>query len=78
MAQAIESCSICDGRYRILWVKPLGRHPQRIIEIEDVNRRERFHGTGEDLARLAFSIKRAQAKVQSQATQAQHGAAEKS
>lgn len=66
MAQAIESCFIGDGRYRILWVKTVGRHPQRIIEIEDVDRRERFHGSGADLARLAFSIKRAQAKVQSQ------------
>lgn len=64
MAQAIESCFICDGRYRILWVKPLGSHPQRIIEIEYVDRRRRFHGSGADLARLAFSIKRAQAKAQ--------------
>ncbi len=66
MARAIESGFIGDGRYRILWVKPAGRHPERIIEIEDVDRRERFHGSGADLARLAFSIKRATAKAQSQ------------
>ena len=66
MAQAIESCFICDGRYRILWVKAVGPHPQRIIEIEDIDGRARFHGSGADLARLAFSIKRAQAKVQPQ------------
>jgi hypothetical protein len=66
MARAIESCFICGGRYRILWVKPLGGHPQRIIEIEDVDRRRRFHGSDAALARLAFSIKRAHAKVQPQ------------
>lgn len=66
MAQAIESCFIGGGRYRILWVKAVGAHRQRIVEIEDVDRRQRFHGSADDLARLAFSIKRAQAKVQPQ------------
>ena len=66
MARAIESCFIGDGRYRILWVKPVGSHLERIIEIEDVDGRERFHGSGADLARLAFSIKRARAKAQPQ------------
>jgi hypothetical protein len=66
MAQAIESLFIGDGRYRILWVKSVGSQPQRIIEIEDVDRRQRFHGSGAELARLAFSIKRARPKVQPQ------------
>jgi hypothetical protein len=56
MAQVIESWFICDGRYRIHSVKPVGGHPERIIEIEDVDSRQRFHGSGADLERLAFSF----------------------
>ena len=56
MARVIESWFICDGRYRIHSVKPAGRHPERIIEIEDVDSRKRFHGSGADLERLAFSF----------------------
>jgi hypothetical protein len=37
MARVIESWFICDGRYRIHSVKPVGSHPERIIEIEDVD-----------------------------------------
>jgi hypothetical protein len=63
MAQAIESWFICDGRYRVEYVNPVGLHPERIIEIENIDTRERFHGTGADLERLAFSLisERAQA-----------------
>ena len=57
---------VCDGRYRIHSVKPAGRHPERIIEIEDVDRRERFHGSARDLERLAFSLVRARAATQLQ------------
>ena len=64
MARAIESWFICDGRYRVHSVKPVGRHPERIIEIEDVDRRERFHGSGTDLERLAFSFVNARARTQ--------------
>ena len=66
MARAIETWFICDGRYRILSVKPVGRHPERIIEIEDVDGRKRFHGSGADLERLAFSFVRAKAQTQLQ------------
>ena len=55
MARAIESWFICDGRYRIHSVKSVGRHPERIIEIEDVEQ-PRLHGSGADLERLAFSF----------------------
>ena len=56
MARVIESWFICDGRYRIHSVKPVGSHPERIIEIEDVDSRKRFHGSSADLERLAFSF----------------------
>ena len=69
MARVIESWFICDGRYRIHSVKPVGSHPAQIIEIEDVDSRKRFHGSGADLERLAFSFvsARARAKLQGHA-----------
>jgi hypothetical protein len=66
MARASESWFICDGRYRIHSVKSAGRHPERIIEIEDVDSRKRFHGSGADLERLAFSFVSEGARTQLQ------------
>lgn len=63
MARAIKCWFICDGRYRIHSVKPVGGHPERIIEIEDVDSCERFHGSGSDLEQLAFSFVRARARA---------------
>jgi len=37
MALAIESWSICKGRYRIHSIKAVGCHPAQIIEIENVD-----------------------------------------
>jgi len=56
MARAIESWFICDGRYRVHSINPVGLHPARIIEIEVVDTRERFHGSAGKLERLAFSL----------------------
>ena len=66
MALAIDSWFICNGRYRIHSVKAVGHHPERIIEIEDVDSRERFHGSGADLERLAFSLVSEGARTQLQ------------
>ena len=46
MAQVIES----RFRYRIHSINAVGRHRGRIIEIEDADRRERFHGTAPSLS----------------------------
>jgi hypothetical protein len=56
MAQVIESRFICDGRYRIHSINAVGRRRGRIIEIEDVDRRERFHGTASKLDRLVLRL----------------------
>ena len=56
MAQVIESRFICDGRYRIHSINAAGRHRGRIIEIEDVDRRERYHGTASKLDRLVMRL----------------------
>ena len=66
MARAIESWFICDGRYCIHSIKPVGLHPARIIEIEDVDTRERFHGSGGKLERLAFALLRTRVRAQLQ------------
>jgi hypothetical protein len=64
MARAIESWFICDGRYFIHSIKPVGLHPARIIEIEVVDTRERIHGSGAELEGLAFSLLSARAQLQ--------------
>ena len=56
MAQLIESRFICDGRYRVHSINAVGRHRGRIIEIEDVDRRFRFHGTASKLDRLVLRL----------------------
>jgi hypothetical protein len=53
MAQAIEDSFICDGRYRVHVIKPVGRRRGRIIEIEEVDTGERFHGSARRMERLA-------------------------
>ena len=52
MAQTIVSWFICDGRYRVHAIKAVGRQRARIIEIEDVDLGERFHGSARKLQRL--------------------------
>jgi hypothetical protein len=56
MAQMIVSWFICDGRFRVHAVNALGSRRARIIEIEDVDSRERFHGSARKLARLFVSL----------------------
>jgi hypothetical protein len=56
MAQTIVSWFICDGRYCVHAIKAVGRRSARIIEIEDVDSGERFHGSARRLARLFLSL----------------------
>jgi hypothetical protein len=58
MAQVIETRFVCDGRYRIHSINAVGRRRGRIIEIEDVDRRQRFHGRASTLDRLVLSLLR--------------------
>jgi hypothetical protein len=52
MAQTITSWFICDGRYRVDAIDAVGRRSARIIEIEDVDSGERFHGSARRLCGL--------------------------
>jgi hypothetical protein len=61
VAQIIESSFICDGRFRVFAIKPVGRKTGRIIEIEEVDTGKRVHGTARKLERLVLSLRRSTA-----------------
>jgi hypothetical protein len=52
MAQTITAWLICNGRYRVEAINAVGRRNARIIEIEDIDSGERFHGSAQWLQRL--------------------------
>ena len=56
MAQTIVSWFICDGRYRVHAINAVGRQSAKIIEIEDIDSGERFHGSARRLERLFLSL----------------------
>jgi hypothetical protein len=56
MAQLVVSWFICDGRFRVHAINAVGRRSARIIEIEDVDTGERFHGSAQNLRRLFQSL----------------------
>jgi hypothetical protein len=56
MAQLVVSWFICDGRFRVHAINAVGRRSARIIEIEDVDTGERFHGSAQKLRRLFQSL----------------------
>jgi len=58
MAQAIEDLFICDGRYRVHAINAAGRRRGRIIEIEEVDTGERFHGSARRLEKLMLTLRR--------------------
>jgi hypothetical protein len=57
MAQLIVSWSICDGRFHVYAIKPVGPQRLRSIEIEDVDTGERVHGSAQRLERLFLSLR---------------------
>jgi hypothetical protein len=52
MAQLMVSWFICDGRFRVHAINAVGRRSAKIIEIEEVDTGERFHGSPRKLQRL--------------------------
>jgi hypothetical protein len=56
MAQAITSWLISDGRFRVHAINAVGRRSARIIEIEDVDTGERFHGSARKLQSMFQSL----------------------
>lgn len=56
MAQAITTWFISGGRFRVHAVNAVGRRSARIIEIEDVDTGERFHGSPRKLQSMFQSL----------------------
>jgi hypothetical protein len=56
MAQLVVSWFICDGRFRVHAINAAGRRSARIIEIENVDTGERFHGNPRMLQRLKQAL----------------------
>jgi hypothetical protein len=56
MAQAITSWFICDGRFRVHAINAVGRRRAKFIEIENVDTRERFHGSARELQHLFLTL----------------------
>jgi hypothetical protein len=56
MAQRIQTSFVCDGRYRVHMIDAVGGHPARIIEIEEVDTRQRYHGSPSHLRRMLAKL----------------------
>jgi len=52
MAQLLVSWLICDGSFRVYAINAVGRRKGRIIEVEEVDTGERFHGSARRMERL--------------------------
>jgi len=57
MAQLIVSSFIDDGRFRVHAINAIGRCKGRIIEVEEVDTGERFHGSARRLERLVRTLR---------------------
>jgi hypothetical protein len=56
MGQRIESSFVCDGRYRAHRIDAVGRQLARIIEIEEVDTRERHYGSPRHVRQLLTKL----------------------
>ena len=57
MAQLVVSWLVDDGRFRVHAINAVGRRKGRIIEVEEVETGERFHGSARRLERLVQTLR---------------------
>ena len=57
MAQLMVSWFICDGRFRVHAINTVGRRKGRIIEVEEVDSGERFHGSARKMQHLVDTLR---------------------
>jgi hypothetical protein len=55
--QLMVSWLICDGAFRVHAINAVGRREGRIIEVEEVDTGERFHGSHRRLDRLVQTLR---------------------
>jgi len=58
MAQLVVSWFIYDGAIRVHAINAVGRRKGRVIEVEEVETGERFHGSARKLERLVHTLLR--------------------
>jgi hypothetical protein len=57
MAQQIVSWFVSNGRFRVQAINAVGRRKGRIIEVEEVDSRERFYGPARRMQRLVETLR---------------------
>jgi hypothetical protein len=57
MAQQMVSWFVSDGRYRVHAINAVGRRRGRIVEVEEVDTGERFHGSARRMKRLVDTLR---------------------
>jgi len=65
MAQSVVSWFIYDGAIRVHAINAVGRRKGRIIEVEEVETGERFHGSARRLERLVHTLRRSSGELDS-------------
>jgi hypothetical protein len=63
MAQLVVSWPICGGAFRVHAINALGRRRGRIIEVEEVETGERFHGSPKRLERLVYTLRQSKGEL---------------
>src|SRR5262245_38423834 len=56
MAQLLVSWLVSQGRFRVYVINGIGRRKGRIVEVEEVDTGERFHGSARKLDRLVRAL----------------------
>ncbi len=56
MAQLTVSWLVNNGRFRVHAINAVGRRKGRIIEVEEVDTGERFHGSARRMERLVRAL----------------------
>ena len=56
MAQSVVTWFVGDGRFRVHAINAVGRRSARIIEIEDVETGDRFHGSARKMQNMFLSL----------------------
>jgi hypothetical protein len=63
MAQLVVSWFIYDGAIRVHAINAVGRRKGRIIEVEEIETGERFHGSARRLERLVHTLCRSSSEL---------------
>jgi hypothetical protein len=57
MAQIVVSWFVSNGRFRVHAINTVGRRKGRIIEVEEVDSGERFHGSARKMQHLVDTLR---------------------